>query len=117
MLSGLKERGLRLAAIDFKIHEDTFRGTVSQHIGKGLGVDLNVDVFGALSVNNGRNVAFTTHLLEDTRSGAIAGFSFKSLGLRHGLNGLIFQRWVPRGAVGYTEGASMSKREVTDFPL
>jgi hypothetical protein len=56
-------------------------------------------------------------LLEDTRSGAIAGFSFKSLGLRHGLNGLIFQRWVPRGAVGYTEGASMSKREVTDFPL
>jgi len=63
-----------------------------ENIGEYLGVNLDINVFGALAINDRGEGAFTTHLLENTGSGALASFSFESLGLRHGMDGLNFPR-------------------------
>ena len=72
VLDGLKEGEAGAVAFDFQVDEDVFRAAMGKEVSKGLGIDLEVDVFGAFSVNDGWNPAFTAHLFETAGAAAVA---------------------------------------------
>lgn len=74
VLHVLKERQLGADPYDIEVNEDTVGCRVMQHIGECLCVDLDVSVFGAPAVDNGRNEAFATHLLKNAGPCAVAFF-------------------------------------------
>ena len=73
VLGALKESGLGFSTVNLEINKNTLGSTVCEHVGQGLGIDLDVEVFLTLSVYHGGKKAFTAHLLENTRTSALAG--------------------------------------------
>ncbi len=78
MLDGLEECHASAVAFDLEIDNDVFRAAPSKQVVEGLGIDLEIHVFSAFSVNDGGNPAFTAHLIEAARTGAKAWCGFES---------------------------------------
>ena len=90
VLDGLEE-GELVGTAEVQIDENVFRGGVGQQLAEGLSIDLQVLVFGATSVDNGRDPALAAQLFENTGTGACARFGFENVLLGHDEMGVRIQ--------------------------
>ena len=77
MLNGLKECEACGLAFDLEVDDDVFRAAVADDFGECLGIDLEVGVLGAATVDHGWQPAFAAHLVEAAGAGAGAGSGFE----------------------------------------
>ena len=70
VMDGLQECQAGAGTLDFEVDQDIFRTALGQHLGERFGMHLEVLIFGAASVNDRREPAFTAHLIESAGTGA-----------------------------------------------
>lgn len=74
---------------DLEVDDDVFRAAVADHFGECLGVDFEVGVGGAATIDHGWQPAFAAHLVEAARAGAGAGCGFEECLFGHDGDGAL----------------------------
>ena len=72
VMDGLQEGHAGAGTFDVEVDQNVFRTASGEHLGEGLGMHLEVLVWGAAPVHDRRQPAFAAHLIESAGAGAVA---------------------------------------------